>query len=625
MLIGLFRRGEAALDGGVPDHRWKLPEELIRFRSSHCVLAGDPQTPVAGDTRVSSLHRPGIVAVFDGRLDNREELLDSIGLPAETAASDEALICALYPRFGPTFAKRVSGEFRLVLYDEPERLLFACVDFACTRRLWWREHGSLVIVSSSLVELYAPDESLTIEEDYLIERLACGWNSGRHGPIQGATRLLPGETLQVSTRSLAAHRHWCPTMFVAAQGAGRTDDDYLDEFTHWLRDGVRRRLPAEGPVLCELSGGLDSTSITALAGGLLAGDTRDRLHAVTVSYPGAPDADERERAATVARAAGATHHVLEWHASEELFGGMPDNAFYWDEPRFNVHSHAMALAKDRLLGSIGTKIVFSGAGAEPVLCEDMAWPVFLADALIRGRWREVREGLGRWHGVRKAPFILLFYRACLGPLLRPAAAMTYEARQVIPTWLTPRARRRFAALQAGQLGPIVDRRNTAGAWMAEQWQAAGSAADQGYGGYAYETRFPFLHKPLVESVLEMPWSVKVRPNCNKLLLRRLAKTLLPAGFATRSTPGVDQAVGHALAAQTKRVSTYIDATALGQLGLVDDSLLRVAVSQAQHGFGRGLRFIVMTLAMELWTRSVLSGDWRRAQLRHLWPRTTSGR
>ncbi|MEM7519231.1 MAG: asparagine synthase-related protein, partial [Planctomycetota bacterium] len=208
--------------------------------------------------------------------------------------------------------------------------------------------------------------------------------------------------------------------------------------------------------------------------------------------------------------------------------------------------------------------------------------------------------------------------------LRPAASMTYESKQKIPDWVTRPARRRFAKLRAEQIGPIIDRRNTAGAWMAEQWQAAGSAADQGYGVFAYETRFPFLHKPLAESFLRMPWSTKVRPNCNKLLLRRLAKTLLPPGFATRASPGVDQAVGHALAAQSKRIQSFTEGTALGQLGLIDESQLQSSVSQVQNGFGRGLRFIVMTLAMELWTRSVLSGDWRRHQLQNLWPQTTTG-
>lgn len=621
MLVGLFQRHASSTNDMVLERRWNLPESFVRYRSRECVIAADRMTAVA---RTSSgrenTARPGIVAVCDGRLDNREELLERCGLPAGATISDSALICALYARAGRECARDVSGEVRFVLYDEHEQMLMASVDFACTRRLWWREHGSVVIIGSNIGSLYAADESIRINEDYLIERLVYGWNSGRHGPFEEAARLLPGETLCASTRGLVVRKYWCPTMFVASDSATRKEEDCLAEFAHLLRDGVQRRIPRDSAVLCELSGGLDSTTITTLAGGILSDDPRARLHAVTVSYPGAPHTDERGPAERVARAAGAVHHVLEWHASEALFGGMPENAFYWDEPRFNVHSHAMALAKHRLLRSIGANVVLSGAGAEPVLCEDMAWPVFLADSLARGRWREVRSGLSRWQSARKTPFAVLLYRACLGPLLRPATAMTYEARQVAPQWVTRRAKRRYEQLRAMQLGPVTNRRNVAGAWMAEQWQAAGSAADQGYGVYAYETRFPFLHKPLVESVLRMPWSVRVVPNVNKLLLRRLATGLLPSGFAKRASPGADQAIGHALAAQGQRVRAFTKHMVLGQLGLVDEERFQHSVSLVQNGFGRGLRFIVTTLAVELWARSVLSGDWQRMQAQHLWPR-----
>jgi asparagine synthetase B (glutamine-hydrolysing) len=149
--------------------------------------------------------------------------------------------------------------------------------------------------------------------------------------------------------------------------------------------------------------------------------------------------------------------------------------------------------------------------------------------------------------------------------------------------------------------------------MAEQWQAAASVAEQGYGAYAYETRFPFLHKPLVESVLRMPWSIKAAPNCNKLLLRRFAAELLPEGFATKTSLPADPAVGRALATQNDRVRRFITPSVLAQLGLVDEERLQHTVSMAQSGFGRGLRFIVTVLAAELWTRSVVSGEWRRMQ------------
>jgi asparagine synthase (glutamine-hydrolysing) len=620
MLISLFEREPSSSVETLVDSRWRLPKTAVVHQSAHCVIASTRRPAPGHRALAPHAGERGVTAVCDGRLDNRDELMALCGFAKTPDVTDDAIVSALYARFGADCANRLAGEFRFVVYDAGAATLLAAVDFACTRRLWWRECGSLLVVASSIGELYGLDEQPSLEEDYLIERLVSGWNSNRRGPFVGSSRFFPAEALCASTRTVAVRKYWCPSLFASAYSPTSRPEDFVDEFAHLLQDGVQRRLPPDRPLLCELSGGLDSTTITTLASRLLGGTHADRLHAFTVSYPGAPRTDERTRAAAVAEAAGVTHHVVERQPSDPVFDGMPENAFYWDEPRFNVHSHATALAKHALLQEIGADVVFSGAGAEAVLCEDMAWPVFLADSLRRGEWDDLYRGLRCWQNTHKGPLLILLARSCLAPLVRPAAAVTLESRRVPPLWVTRRAKRRYAQLRRQQPRPVVDRRNIGGSWMAEQWGAVASAADQGYGVSVYETRFPFLHKPMVERLLAMPWSVKVAPATNKLLLRRLAVDLLPSRFATRASRGADQAIGHALAAQHERVRGFVSDMALHRLGIIDEDGFRGAVSRAQNGFARGLRFIVTTLGVELWTRSVLAGDWRRMQREKLWPR-----
>jgi asparagine synthase (glutamine-hydrolysing) len=397
--------------------------------------------------------------------------------------------------------------------------------------------------------------------------------------------------------------------------------DCAAELRDRLADAVRQRLPESGALLSELSGGLDSTSITMLAGRFFA-EEPGRLHAVTVGNSEAPSSDESGLAAIVAKAAGARHYVLEWGSSKPLFEGMPENAYFWDEPRFNVNSHAFAVAKSQLMNSIGARNVFSGAGAEVVLCAQMMWPVFLADALIWGRWAELGRGLGWWRESSRMPWSVLLYRSCIAPLLLPRSAMTAEGKNIEPPWLTTRARKRAKQLSAHHPPPLVDRLNSGGAWMAEQWQGAASAADQGYGEFAYHTSFPFLDRPLVESVLRMPWNARVHPRTNKPLLRTVARELLPEGFAMRWSIRADQSVGRRLSRQREWIKKLIAPSVLVDLGIVEGKTLRETLSAHEEGFGRGLRFTVTILAVELWAQSVRSGDWwekRRRLLRHLVP------
>lgn len=593
---------------------WRWTDCVPAYRSGHVAIATGGATSFARlplDPGPSP--GPCVAVAFDGRIDNASDLLRRCRLSASPGVSDSALAAELYLREGPDFVDRIAGEFRLVVHDERTCGVIGAVDIASTKRLWYREHNRGVVIASAIADLYRKDEDFRLNRDYLIERMATGWNSHRRGPFVDAMRLFAGESLHVRERSLTIRRYWCPGKF-QAENRKRTMDDCVAEFAEGLTDAVRVRIPKSGNILCELSGGLDSTTVTSIASKLLGSEAQRRLHAVTVTYPDTPKTDERLRATEVAARAHANHHYLEWRHSEPLFGGIPENTHYWDEPTFNVHSHAMALAKHRIMLSEDCQIVFTGAGAEALLCEQIAWPVFLSDDLLRGRLSDMLSGLRTWQGPRKVSLIYLFYRACVAPLVRPISAITYEARQLVPPWLTRDARRRFRELKRRLPRPTFTYRNISGSWMAEQWQAAGSAAIQGYAASHYDTTFPFLHRPLVESVLRMPWNIKTSPVANKPLLRRLAADVLPASFAKRASSVADPAVGKALAVQRDRIEAFTVPSALAELGIVDPAELSRTIAKVQSGFGTGLRFVVTVLAAELWVRAVQSGQWRHMQM-----------
>jgi asparagine synthase (glutamine-hydrolysing) len=606
---------EGCLDGREKPLSWAFPRAAEQYRTDHCRFAGGPLSSVGRCTGTGVSSGPAIVAAFDGRIDNRSDLLSACAMRDEDCRSDSALVAALYRKYGESAAARIVGEFCLFLYDEADRSVYGAVDFASSRRLWWRQVNTSLVMASNIGSLYADSESIRVEEDYFVELLLTGWNGGRGGPLKGSFKLLPGEFLRASRGSAVVRKYWCPTHF--EPGGGRNTDDCVEQLESLLRESVAARIPANENVLCDLSGGLDSTTISSIAGQVLGAERFSRLHGFTVTYPDDPGADERLEASQVARQVGLNHHLVGWPSSELLFRGMPENAYYWDEPRFNVHSHAMALAKQRVLQSIGARRVLNGMGAEVVLCEHMMWPVFFADRFIRGQWGQLLKGLKAWQGRSRIPMSVLFYRSCMAPLINPVAAMRAEVEQRMPPWVTPAAIRRFRHIQSTLPRPVIRRRNTSGTWMAEQWQASASTAEQGYGAYMYESSSPFLHKPLVEAVLGMPWEAKSQPNRNKMLLRRLAVKLLPPGFDKRKMAPADSAVGKALAVQHDHVRRCMTPSTLAEIGIVDESRLLRSIEMLQAGLGRGMRFLVTVGAAELWTRSVVSGDWQRMQVRNL--------
>lgn len=592
----------------------RIPAGWHRYASRFCHLIADPRCCVAVvsqalDPQEGARH---LVVVVEGQIDNANDLWKGVR-NQHVARSNAMLLAMLYSEGRRRWHGQLHGTFRAVLVSELDAEMICLVDFACSKRLWWRSQRREIRVASDLVLLYEASESMVPCQEYLLRRVISGWTGRRHGPFVGTQRLSAGEALFV-TAGVRTDRYWCPSAFAPKREAVQSHGSCLEEFASLLRGGVAASLPSSGPVLCELSGGLDSTTIATLAGELLAGQDGRVLHTMTSTYPGAARTDESKWAREVADRAHARHHEVPRTADAPIFGGMPDSVCFWDEPVFNVHSHELACVKEVFLAECGGEVVLNGIGAEIVLCEHMMWPVHLADSLARGRLGEVLSGLSEWRASRGLSIPLLVYRTCIAPFMNPQAAIVQEATIQAPPWTPTAARARFRELAIPSDVP-VSRSNIGGAWLAEQWGATSSISDLGYAAFAFETRFPFLNRELVEGVLQMPWDVRVSSRTNKPLLRALAARILPEGVATKKSLPADHAIGRALARQRESVRRAISAQSLAQLGLVDSPALWAALDMTERGFGRGLRALLTYFAAELWLTAVINGDWRRNQHR----------
>lgn len=608
MLLALFPKDRAAAPRLL--RRWQVAAADVAVVAPDIAIACDANASSCQADRWES-HHAGVAVAFDGCLDNRSDLL-TLEPRLRVNCSDAELISVLYGRFGHGVINRLLGDFRIVIADRAAGSVLAAVDFACTQRMWWRDCGDAVIFASSISDLYSPDESLPLNDDYLMERVAIGWSDGPSGPFRGATRIRGGEYVVATRGSVRVSKYWCPTRFAAGVD-NRSNADCIEGFRHGLRTAVARRIPKEGSVICDLSGGLDSTTVTTMAASILGPDTPHRLHAVTVAYPGAARSDERSPASIVAQATGVNHHILDRGEHQPLYWGMPDSAFYWDEPRFSVHAHATAVAKHQIMSKVGARVSLNGLGAELVLSEHLAWPLFLADSVIRGRWLAAFRGLRYWQRASEVQIPILVYRSCIMPFIRPRVALLDDVKQTVPAWLTPEARRRTRT--AIDRKPQVNLWNIGGAWLADQWTAASCMAEQGYSEYAYKSRYPFLDRSLVETVFSMPWTVRVRPSQSKYLLRQLSADFLPQGIRTRHSLTADQTVSQAMARQDLRLRGFTKSLAIAELGYADGALFRSAIAAAQQGTGTNMRSIIGSLSLELWLQSVLSGAWRRQRAR----------
>lgn len=206
--------------------------------------------------------------VFDGRLDNRDDLLEELGGAPDLNADspDAAFLMAAYRRHGTSFVARLKGDFALGLFDIQRRQLIIGRDVIGIKPLYYSRFGNTFLFASEIKAILAhPQVSAKPDEAKLARFLADGCS----GPPDGATffngisSLPPAHFATLDRSGFSVSRYW--EFDANPVVAGRTFDEYVDEFRNHFRTAVLRRLRSAKPVGVFVSGGLDSSSVFAVA------------------------------------------------------------------------------------------------------------------------------------------------------------------------------------------------------------------------------------------------------------------------------------------------------------------------------------------------------------------------
>jgi len=253
--------------------------------------------------------------VADARIDAQAELRRELGLAPGLRLSDAELILHAYRRWGTRAPAHLLGDFAFLLWDgEQHRLLAAC-DPAGIRHLYWAQVGKSLLISNSFRALVEqggvsrePDARTfadLVEHGYVLDNDATGLRSVRH---------LPAATALVAGRSgVCLQEYWQPSE------AGRLrmmrHEEVVERFRQLLATAVRERLRHRS-VCVQMSGGLDSTGIAALAL-----EQGAQVRAVTVVFaPVVPDAEELRMAELAAQFLGIELQVIRAGSARLLEG-----------------------------------------------------------------------------------------------------------------------------------------------------------------------------------------------------------------------------------------------------------------------------------------------------------------
>src|SRR6266540_4780741 len=271
--------------------------------------------PVANETG-------DVVCVFNGELYNLPELRDELGGHEVRGTGDTPVLPHLYEEHGPSFVERLHGMLALALWDAPRNRLVLARDRLGKKPLLWTRlpDGTLAFASELKALLQLPVER-TLDLAAIDAYLALGYVPGERTGIAGVRRLPPGHLLVVEDGRERLERYWR----LESHDETLSDDEWLERVRETVRAAVRRRLVADVPLGVLLSGGIDSSIVTAL----MAEAASDPVRTFTVGFDDAAY-DERGWARLVAERYGTRHEEVVLDA--DVAGTLERLVRTFDEP-----------------------------------------------------------------------------------------------------------------------------------------------------------------------------------------------------------------------------------------------------------------------------------------------------
>lgn len=265
---------------------------------------------------------------FNGEIYNHVELrreLETMGHKFRSA-SDTEVILAAYRQWSDACLERFDGMFAFGLYDASRQRLFLARDRAGEKPLYYRHDARGFAFASELKALMAdPACPRRIDRLSLEHYLAYGYVPGARCILQGLAKLPAGHAMNYDLNSgeLQARPYWQLPELVDSE---TREEELVAELEHLLTESVRRRLVADVPVGVMLSGGIDSSLVTALAARVSAKPVKT----FNISFPGHAGFDESPYARLVARHFGTEH--IELAAEPATVDLLPDLVRQYDEP-----------------------------------------------------------------------------------------------------------------------------------------------------------------------------------------------------------------------------------------------------------------------------------------------------
>ncbi|HIB54281.1 MAG TPA: asparagine synthase (glutamine-hydrolyzing) [Nitrospirales bacterium] len=249
------------------------------------------------------------VICYNGEVYNFRELAHSLGLEGLRSHSDTEVILHAFARLGVAVIRQLNGMFAFAVYDTHAQKIWLVRDRLGVKPLYYRfdDHG-LAFASEIKALLSMATSTPYCDLSSMHEWLYYGNTLGERTLYQGIRKLLPGHYLEldIPTFRYQTKAYWSLKQQAELPQITATTDELIVETRRLLEQGVKRHLVSDAPVGVFLSGGIDSSAITAFASKHYA----RRIATYTAGFDFDKGVNELPKARRVAQFYGTEHHEI---------------------------------------------------------------------------------------------------------------------------------------------------------------------------------------------------------------------------------------------------------------------------------------------------------------------------
>ena len=560
-----------------------------------------------------------IVITSDCRIDNREELIAALQLNNRSSEkiTDSELVLGAYEKWGEECPQHLLGDFVFAIWDKRKQTLFCARDHMGIKPFYYfHQPGKLFAFGSEIKALLSlPDVPRRLNEVRIADYLNLMLEDKVITSYQDILRLPPAHSMAVNLQGTQTKCYWSldPNREIKLD----SDAAYAEEFRKIFTEAVRCRLRSAFPIASQLSGGLDSSSVTCVARDIL--NSKDinqtKLHTISTIFDKISQCDERPFINAVLEQGGLIPNYI--HGDEVGPLSSLKEVFLYEDEGFLGPSHFYPWIANRTANELGMRVVLDGLDGDTTVCHgtsritelarqgdwktcieevkafsphfgvkpyaafrnyalpylkklatNFRWIAFLqAVQLIHKHFGASRKNLILNHGIK--PFLKQLWRrkqekiantsVAHNPLVKSNFAknigLDERIQKLDVSHYKPLTTREqhWLSLTQGVLPHILERMDLCAA------------------NFALEVRHPFMDKRLVEFCLALPAEQKLSNGFGRIVMRRALEGILPEKVQWRGgkadlSPNFDdgflnrdrQILDEVMSNQIKHLEKYID-------------------------------------------------------------------